>query len=277
MTEIKTFKEFNSKQKVFDKLRNIGRKLAISSLSMKYDISKTTNWIKLPYYHHVFDDEKLNFESQLKYLKNFGDFISMDKVCELVNGNEPIDGRYFSLSFDDGFLNCRNNMMEITSNLNIPVIIYLPTDYVGLNASYANDIEKIKQFYPEDPKLISFLSWEDCKEMLLHNITFGSHTCSHANLSKLHSTGIETELRNSKNIIEEKLNTSCLHFACPWGRIGIDFHPEITTDIEKRIGFKSFATTNRGKMQKNDNLYQLRRDHLLAEWGNYQLKYFFGK
>jgi len=277
MKEIKSYYEFNQDQRLSSRLRMYIRNMSIATFSLKRNIASTNNWIKLPYYHHVFDDEKSHFERQLKYLKNFGDFISMDDVCKLVNDEAPISGRYFCLSFDDGFHNCYTNMMEITSNLEIPVIIYLPTNFIGLNASNPNDIEKINQFYPENAKLISFLSWENCLEMLNNNITFGSHTCSHANLSKISITDIENELSLSKQIIQEKLNINCNHFACPWGRENIDFDPKITTEIAKKIGYKSFATTNRGKTQKGDNLFVLRRDHLIAGWENFQLKYFFGK
>jgi peptidoglycan/xylan/chitin deacetylase (PgdA/CDA1 family) len=277
MEEIKTYKDFNDEEGFNTKIRNFARKITIAAFSLRYNISNTDNWIKLPYYHHVFDDEKRNFERQLKYFKNFGEFISIDQVCELVNGHEPINGRYFCISFDDGYYNCYSNMMGITADLNIPVIIYLPTDSIGLDLNDPQDIEKIRKNLPENPKLLSFLNWENCREMLSHKISFGSHTCSHANLSKLNIFEIEDELRRSKQIIEEKLSITCEHFACPWGRVNIDFDPEVTTAIAKKTGYKTFATTNRGKTQKEDNLYLLKRDHVHANWENFQLKFFFGK
>lgn len=277
MNEIKRYTDFIYNESFSNSIRNLSRKIAIAALSVRYNVSDSNNWIKLPYYHHVFDDEKKNFERQLKYLKNFGEFVSIEQVCELIEGKEPIDGRFFCISFDDGFYNCYSNMMEITISLDIPVIIYLPTDYIGLDINNQQDISKIKKFHPEDPKFLSFLNWDNCKEMLSNNVTFGSHTCSHANLSKLSSTEIEFEMKQSKQMIEEKLQVTCNHFACPWGRTGIDFNSEITSEIAINIGYKSFATTNRGKMGKGGNLYLLKRDHLIAGWENFQLKFFFGK
>lgn len=253
------------------------RNAVILAKSLNSKIDATKNWIRLPYYHHVFDDEKKGFERQLKYLKNFGEFISMDKACELINSKTPIDGRYFCVSFDDGFYSCYENMMEITSELNVPVIIYLPTNSIGLDPSKAEDLEILKQNNLKNPKIISFLNWDNCREMLPNNISFGSHTCNHINLSTLTSDEIETELRESKKTIEEKLQITCDHFACPWGRKDIDFKPEITTAIAQKLGYKSFATTNRGKMQQGDDPYLIKRDHLIAHWENYQLKYFFSR
>jgi peptidoglycan/xylan/chitin deacetylase (PgdA/CDA1 family) len=276
MNDITTVKEFNSHTSIKEEMRSVFRNAAIGMLSLKRDISKTNNWVQFPYYHHVFDDEKKGFEKQLNYLKNFGDFISMDQAHELIGGDIPLNGRFFCVSFDDGFTSTYSNMLEITSDLDIPVIIYLPTDYIGLSVDSTEDIEKIKQFHPEDPKIVSFLSWSDCREMLKNKLTFGSHTLGHVNLSKIGPTEIEIELKESKAKIESELMVPCNHFACPWGRIGIDFDPLITTALSKKIGYKSFATTTRGKMRKGDDLYQLKRQHLMANWGVNQLKYFFG-
>lgn len=277
MKYITTYKDYALAPTLKARVRSASRKLAIYGLSKFKAIDKTTNWIRLPYYHHVFDDEIKGFERQLKYLKNFGDFISIDQVCEMVEAGQPISGRYFCVSFDDGYRCCYTNMMEITAGLSIPVIIYLPTDYTGMNENNEEDVVKIKQNYPENPGLELFLSWEQCREMLQHQVSFGSHTKSHANLMRLSDEEIERELGASKEIIETELKVPCVHFACPWGQVGVNFDPAITKPIAQQLGYKSFSTTQRGKMQQGDDLFLLKRDHLLAGWGNYQLDYFFSK
>lgn len=277
MNYITTYKDYAPAQTLKASIRSQFRKLALYGLSQLSSIDKTNNWIRLPYYHHVFDDEKRDFERQLKYLKNFGEFISIDDACDLIAANDPISGRYFCVSFDDGYRCCYTNMMEVTANLDIPVIIYLPTDYTGLNENDPADIVKIKQNYPENPNLELFLTWEQCREMLQHKISFGSHTCGHVNLIQLTDVQIEQELLLSKNKIEHELSVPCVHFACPWGQVDVNFSPTVTKPIAQKLGYKSFATTHRGKMQQGDDLFQLRRDHLLAGWENYQLNYFFSK
>ena len=277
MEIIKTFKEFNYNLPFSQLVRNLSRDAFLRFYAVKKNISNSTGWIRFPYYHHVFDDEKKGFERQLNYLKNYGDFISIDQACELISANEPLSGRYFCISFDDGYRCCYTNMMEITSRLDIPVIIYLPTDFISLNENEKEDIEILKANVPGNPKLITYLNWDQCREMLQFKISFGSHTKSHANLINLNADEIRAELSASKKTIEKELQTSCAHFACPWGRLHLDFDPSITKPIAIDLGYKSFATTNRGENFKGDDIFQIKRDHLLAGWGNYQLKYFFGK
>lgn len=276
MKGISTLKEFSSNENWISDLRLLFRNSLIKVLATGKDIKSSNNWIQFPYYHHVFDDERAGFEKQLKYLKNFGEFISMDDACMMIQSKESINGRFFSVSFDDGFYSTYSNMMSISAELNVPVIIYLPTKFIGLNCDKSEDLELIKKFYPEDPKMIPFLTWENCLEMLNYNVSFGSHTVSHANLANISAASLEFELKESKKEIEKKLNVECNHFACPWGRIGVDFYPEKTSSLAKKLGYVSFATTNRGIMENGDDLYQVNRQHLMANWDVHQLKYFFG-
>lgn len=277
MKFVKTYKDFIYGESSALKLRSGARDLFLRFKSQGMHIDKPGNWISFPYYHHVFDDEKSGFEKQLKYLKNYGDFISIDDAVSLVSGTNKLNGKYFCLSFDDGYQCLYDNMMPITAALDIPVIIYLPTDYIGLDLNRAADFKLIKDNLPGNPKLLSYLSWEQCREMLGYQVSFGSHTKSHAKLKTLDTCGIEYELSASKQIIESALGVPCIHFACPWGLVNIDFDPVVTEPIAKKLGYKTFATTQRGKTHSGDNLYLLKRDHVLAGWGNYQLRYFFSK
>jgi peptidoglycan/xylan/chitin deacetylase (PgdA/CDA1 family) len=276
MDFVKTYIDFNYGESPKSRLRNFLRDQYLLVKSKTKTFDKSGNWISFPYYHHVFDDEKLGFERQLKYLKNFGDFISITYAIDLLSGVNKIEGKYFCVSFDDGYQCLYDNMMEVSAALDVPVIIYLQTDYIGLKPENESDLKRIKDNLPQNPKLLSFLDWDECKRMTSHKISFGSHTMSHINLWKLDQTKLREELQGSKKIIEEKLQAECLDFACPWGIVLQDFDPVKTTPIAKELGYRSFASTNRGRNNSASDLYQIKRDHLLANWPNAQLKYFFG-
>ena len=55
----------------------------------------------------------------------------------------------------------------------------------------------------------------------------------------------------------------------------IDFLPGRDPELAASLGYKSFLTGHRGAMHQGENPMNVRRDHLMAGWGNYQLKYFF--
>lgn len=277
MNEIHTYSEFSRNISLKSKLRIRARDLAVAVQSIGSSINSTTNWIRMIYYHHVFDDERLDFERQLQYLKKFGEFISIDQVLDMVSGRTPIEGRYFCITFDDGFYNTYSNMMDITARLKIPVIIYLPTDYIDTDPSEIDYKLVYDRMAPGNTKLLRFLTWQQCREMLSNDITFGSHTTGHPLLSSLDRKGVKHELQESKRIIEKEVGAPCIHFACPRGRIGRDFNPEITRELAIESGYLSVVTTHRGIIQKGADPYLLNREHLLAGWRNYQSRFFFGK
>lgn len=276
MKEITTYSEFSSNISLKSKLRIRTRDMAVALKSIGSNINDTTDWIRIIYYHHVFDDERVDFERQLKYLKRYGDFISVDTVLEMVQGKTPIEGRYFCITFDDGLHNTYSNMMEITSRLKIPVIIYLPTDYINVDPQDLNYDLVNSRMAPGNTQLLRFLSWAQCREMLAYDITFGSHTTGHPLLSSLDQNGVRHELMESKRIIEKELGVPCIHFACPRGRIGRDFEPGITRQLAIETGYQSVVTTHRGIIRKGHDPYLLNREHLLAGWGNHQSRFFFG-
>ena len=45
--------------------------------SFNKSMSHVNNCIQFPFYHYVFDDQRKNFEDQIRYMKKFGDFISL--------------------------------------------------------------------------------------------------------------------------------------------------------------------------------------------------------
>lgn len=276
MNLVTQYSDYISDDSLKLKARKLLRATIIQALSLNRKIRKNHAGISFPYYHHVFDDEIKGFDRQLKHFKNYGDFITIDQAYDLISENKPIKDRYFCLSFDDGFKNCYTNMMEVTDKYQAPVIIYLPTDYINLDLSKPKDVYKMENFEENLKKKVPFLDWNECREMLNHNVSFGSHTCQHVNLSTLNEEELTQELKVSKHIIEEELGVKCEHFAVPWGRRGVDFDEKILAKIAEENGYKTVVTTNRGLVTGDENPYLIKRDHVIANWSNNQLNYFFG-
>ena len=267
---IKTYKQFVSHQSPKNKIRNLLRSGAILALSRLRSIPQTSNWLRFPYYHHVFDDERAGFDAHLRYMKNFGDFIGLDDAVAWLASDEPIQGRYFCITFDDGFRNCLTNAMPILLEHEVKAAFFLPTRYIG-----ASGKEISSSFYKGRNIIMEFLSWEDCKQMVQAGMTIGSHTVNHVRLSNLSAKEAEQELSDSKKTIEDKLGQPCLHFCCPVGIPGTDFLEERDPKIAQQVGYKSFLTTKRGSWQHKSSPMLVEREHTTAIWKTFQLRYFF--
>lgn len=255
------------------KIRTTLRDLSVSVLSLNRSIDNSSGWIRFPYYHHVFEDERRGFERQLDYLGNNGDFIPLDKAVELLESNEAISGRFFCITFDDGLRCCYDHALPILTEREIPATFFIVT---GNTADTSIGETRIcRQLHPGLPYSYEYLTWSECAEMLKAGMTIGSHTCSHAKLNDLNADEIRCQLAESKEAIEKKLEVECKHFACPWG-ISTYFDNR-AMDIAKEVGYRSFLMAQRGKSQVGSSPFAVRRDHMYAYWSNSQLRYFLSR
>ncbi len=268
-----TYMEFIAHRSISERCRTIIRDHTVSLLSVGRKISSSSRWVRFPYYHHVFDDEKKGFTQQLGYLKNFGEFISLSDAVILLGSGAPIDGQYFCITFDDGFKNNFLNALPILVENKVPATFFVVTDFIG--RSLTNDYTYLRHFFDHGQVLMEFMSWEDCKNMIDSGMEIGSHTVSHARLANLDADQVKQELSVSKALIEERLSIKCQHFCVPFGQPDRDFDTNRDPNLVKNAGYVSMLTTERGVMEEGGDPYKIRRDHILANWSLSQIRYFF--
>jgi peptidoglycan/xylan/chitin deacetylase (PgdA/CDA1 family) len=250
------------------------RDLALRALSLTRRVDRGGGWIRFPYYHHVFDDERTGFARQLDYFARFGEFISLSDAVKLLESDDPIDGCYFCITFDDGFSSCLSGATPILAERDIPALFYLVTGVMGRSLAPDDAIARDVFAFAGRGTTLDFLSWDDCRDMARAGMSFGSHTASHARLATLGPEAVERELRESKKSIENELDQACEHFCAPYGISGHDFDPIRDTPLASAAGYRSFATGTRGAMRQGGDPMSLKRDHIVANWGNHQLHYF---
>ena len=224
----------------------------------------------------MFSDEVSGFERQIRYLKNFGEFIGIDDATNLLNVDYKIDGRYFCLTFDDGLSCCYNYALPVICDFGIPATFYVVTNMVGQSFSPDSNVARNIFGFKGKNTAVEFLTWDQCVAANEAGITIGSHTTSHRRLSELSLKEVEKELTDSKFEIETQLGINCEHFCAPYGIPSQDFNLIRDGKLAKECGYRSFATGRRGINIKGTNPFALKRDHLLAGWDIQQLRYFFG-
>ncbi len=237
-----------------------------------------SDWVHFPMYHHVLDDERRGFDRQLRHLRRYGDFLSASDAIDALAQPGGIGGRYFCVTFDDGFKDSRTNSLPILVERNCPAIFFLATDYIGLDLD--EDWSQVCLFpQPPAPYHLPFeyMTWDDCRELQAAGMTLGAHTCGHVRLSELDPAQSDREIRESKARIERELGHPCHHFAAPWGRPGIDFDPAVHPQQARNAGFKSFMTTQSGSNMAGADPFAIRRLALLATHWNAQLRCQIGR
>ncbi len=269
-----TYAEFTALDPWHAPLRAAARDVALRALAVGRRIDDTGDWIRFPYYHHVFDDERTAFARQLDCLANFGEFISIDDAVALLEGGATIDGRYFCVSFDDGLKSCLTGALPILAERGIPAAFYVVTGMIGATLAPDDTAARRDFGFRGRRTSLEFLTWDDCRTIARSGMAIGSHCRAHVRLADLGAADAMTELRQSKAAIEREVGAECRHFCPPHGIPEKDFSLERDGALAREAGYRSLATGWRGATHQGDDPFQLRRDHLIAGWGKHQLRYF---
>lgn len=254
-----TYREVVSRTTRRERLRSALRDSVVSLLAYTKRPDPSDGWIRVPCYHHVFDDERDGFQRQLRYMRELGEFISLDEAVSLLGSAKPFHGRYFCITFDDGLRNCLTNATPILAELRIVAAFFVITSHVERAGGD-----------------VGSLSFDDCRQLLDAGMTIGSHSVNHRRLVELSEDEVVAELQLSKDLIGRTLGIECRHFCAPFGRPSVHFDVVRDPAIARRVGYASFLTLARGPNRHGASPYFMHRDHLLANWSLRQLKYFFG-
>jgi peptidoglycan/xylan/chitin deacetylase (PgdA/CDA1 family) len=115
------------------------------------------------------------------------------------------------LTFDDAFVNLCDNVFPILNDLHVPATVFVVTENIGIPPRWVSE---------KDPASMrgATMSWEQIEMMARNKLfTFGSHTQTHPRITHLSSESIQTELKNSRKTLQDRLHTPLEDFAFPHG------------------------------------------------------------
>lgn len=101
------------------------------------------------------------------------------------------------------------------------------------------------------------LTWDEVRAMSREGVSLGSHSRGQPVVNQLTETQLETEVGESKTILEERLGNPVRHFAFPFGRT--EDCGTAASSVLIRCGYRSAATTLEGINGPGDDPYELRR------------------
>jgi peptidoglycan/xylan/chitin deacetylase (PgdA/CDA1 family) len=139
------------------------------------------------------DLDEAAFAAQMEMLA--GQVRSLDEVT----GDAERGG--VVVTFDDGYADFHEVVLPLLVEHRVPATLYLAT---GL----------VREEGADQPEALSWPQLREAVETGL--VTVGSHTHGHADLSRAGAAQAEEEMRRSKELVEERLQRPCRHFAFPF-------------------------------------------------------------
>jgi len=184
------------------------------------------------------------FSKQMYYLKKHGynpvTFADIEKT-------NTIPEKAVIITFDDGYENNFKSAVPIMKKYAFKAVFFIVAQAVNRDNFWHN---------PENEKRISMVSIEQIKETAADGYEFGSHTLTHPNLEKIDEMRMNTEIFESKNVLESMIKKSIISFAYPYG--GGAFNPK-NHEILKNAGYKYACSIRQGKADIKNNPFCLKR------------------
>ncbi|MBN2620506.1 polysaccharide deacetylase family protein [candidate division WOR-3 bacterium] len=121
----------------------------------------------------------------------------------------PEEGPGLIITFDDGERSFYDYAFPILKQYRTRAIVFLIAGYIGKENTW--DISLTGRRVPH-------LTWDQICEMKEWGITFGSHTMTHRNLTRVSDKVLEWELNASKQMITDKIG-ECRYVSYPFNRV----------------------------------------------------------
>lgn len=218
------------------------------------------------------------FERHLQFLATHFELLTFPELLAKWDaGGWNQASRYCAVTFDDGWIDNYQYAYPLLRRYGVPATIFLPTGLIGSTARLWSDrlgdllrarrrgtpdewnaqIERAKglsdderedllgtiaaEVGDETPAGRRFVNWDEVAEMSRHGIGFGSHSGSHANLTRLSGAALERELREPLETLRRRGVNHVPVLAYPNGD-----YSDAVVDAARAAGYQAAVTVRRG-------------------------------
>lgn len=177
----------------------------------------------LPEKQVFFDVTPAEFEAHLRLIQEKGlTPISLDQLVTHLQTGLPLPEKPILLTFDDGYEGHYKYVYPLLKKYNYPAVFSVYTAKVGR------------------PDNRPGMTWAQLKEMAADPlVTIASHSVSHAIMPPLPDEQLQTELADSKRILEQQLGISIRYFTYPEGK-----YDARVAEAVKQAGYAAALTMN---------------------------------
>jgi len=135
--------------------------------------------------------------------------LGLPEVVACLRRGAPFPDRSFAVTFDDGYQTVYTEAIPVLQRYGLSATVFLTVGEKGP----VNPSDRLPSLQGR-----TMLTWHEIGEMQQWGITFGAHTLTHPDLTRLSVDRVEAEVCDSKAIIEDALGAPVPCFAYPYGR-----------------------------------------------------------
>jgi peptidoglycan/xylan/chitin deacetylase (PgdA/CDA1 family) len=165
------------------------------------------------------------FEAQLRTLLRLG--YRPASAADVLSGRR----RLLHVTFDDAYRSVAS-ALPILRGLGVPATIFVCSGYADGGRPLA--IPELEAAAAEHPDELETMPWDELRAISTDGVALGSHTVSHAHLTRLSDEELDRELRTSRARLEDEIGHPCDLLAYPFGE-----HDARVRAAARRAGYRA--------------------------------------
>jgi peptidoglycan/xylan/chitin deacetylase (PgdA/CDA1 family) len=202
----------------------------------------------------------------MEHLASFANFLTLEEAVRRIENRDFGEQVLLSFTFDDGYAECYHSIAPILEEFDTRGAFFINANYPESSESFREGYHKRVAVHTKTP-----MNWEEIIALHQRGHLIGSHTLDHENLSELSAADIHKQLAENKQILEQKLNYSCEHFAWTYG--GTQHFNELALEITQQYHKYIYSGTD-FKNYYGRGGKVLNRRHLEPNWPKSHINYF---
>lgn len=185
-----------------------------------------------------------DFRRQMRWLQRLGyQGLSMARLMPYLQGQKT--GRVVGITFDDGYQNVLDNTLEVLAECGFSATNYIVTRLLG-----GTNIWDADEGVPSS----KLMDAQGLRQWVAAGHELGSHTLSHAALTRVSPEQARDEIYASRSQLEQLTGQAVQAFCYPYGKL----NPSVV-DLVRAAGYQNATTTQRGLARPDDDLLLLPR------------------
>jgi peptidoglycan/xylan/chitin deacetylase (PgdA/CDA1 family) len=183
------------------------------------------------------------FAKHGRWLERNRAVLPLDEAIARMDRHDRLPRGMVAITFDDGYDSVFDHAFLVLRRLGLPFTVFL----VAATLTDGTSPDTWVDGGPGHP--LRTLSLEQVREMQRAGGRFGSHSLAHRDLTAMSEEESERDLRESREILEDLLQTPIRHLAYPGG-----LHSERVRRAARRAGFDHAFTTSRDLKRAGGNM-----------------------
>jgi peptidoglycan/xylan/chitin deacetylase (PgdA/CDA1 family) len=172
--------------------------------------------------------------------------LDLSEALRALTSQDPLPQPAFCLTFDDGYRSVYERGLPILEDLDLTATLFVTVNFLDRLVQppwHSRDAALLRE-YSVNAAHFQPLDWPQVREMVAgKRVRLGSHSLNHFMIGQLSEADLRAEIRDSKEILENRLGGEVPFFAYPYGVRPYGAYTARSEAIIREAGYRCSCTS----------------------------------